>query len=349
MRVAVEQLVSGCVVKEDVEGKSGKPIIPRNTVLNDELIEVLRSFLIDMVEVGSLLADGGNFHPQTQVGEMVSEEKLPVGEDSLSFQDHYRLVAAGWQKLLAEWKSGVPIDIDYIGKLVSPLLRRTEGMKGQSALSHLELWENKNLSYFHSVSLAVLASLVAKNAGFPQQHWMQIGLAGFLAECGKAKLPAGHDLSKAQELPVISYRMLREDDAIGTDVKLAVLQYQERNDGTGYPLGLTAEKIHKYAKVLAVCDMFISMVQERTPIYHAMEYIDQHKYSLFDYQAAEAFIETVLPYSIGSQVQLSDGRKGTIVFIDTNSSLRPVVQLSPDNIINLQVYTSLHIAKTLDL
>ncbi|HSH45149.1 MAG TPA: HD domain-containing phosphohydrolase, partial [Longimicrobiales bacterium] len=60
-----------------------------------------------------------------------------------------------------------------------------------------------------------------------------------------------HEIKKH---PTYSYRMLEKNALVSTKVKLAVLQHHERMDGSGYPLGIKAQQIHPYARIVMVCD-----------------------------------------------------------------------------------------------
>src|SRR4051794_23123864 len=63
MRVKTEDLIEGCILSEDVYGNTNRPIIKKNTVLTNELIEILNVFLITSVEVNYTLVTGLPFHP----------------------------------------------------------------------------------------------------------------------------------------------------------------------------------------------------------------------------------------------------------------------------------------------
>jgi len=61
LRVDVHQLIPGTVLLEDVIGKSGKPIVPKQMTLTAQHIDVLKKFLIEKVDVATQLADGTPF------------------------------------------------------------------------------------------------------------------------------------------------------------------------------------------------------------------------------------------------------------------------------------------------
>jgi HD-GYP domain-containing protein (c-di-GMP phosphodiesterase class II) len=57
--------------------------------------------------------------------------------------------------------------------------------------------------------------------------------------------------------------MLKSLASITEGLLLGVLQHHEREDGSGYPLGVQAKKIHAYAQIIAVSDVYHAMTSER--------------------------------------------------------------------------------------
>ena len=47
------------------------------------------------------------------------------------------------------------------------------------------------------------------------------------------------------------------------DICLAVLMHHEREDGSGYPIGAKSDRIHDFAKIIAVADIYDAMTSER--------------------------------------------------------------------------------------
>ena len=80
MRVSTKDLVAGCILSEDIFGLTNRPIIEKNTVLTDELIEILHVFLVPNVEVERILVVGTPFHAKEVVGieEKGHEKKDPI-------------------------------------------------------------------------------------------------------------------------------------------------------------------------------------------------------------------------------------------------------------------------------
>jgi HD-GYP domain-containing protein (c-di-GMP phosphodiesterase class II) len=57
--------------------------------------------------------------------------------------------------------------------------------------------------------------------------------------------------------------MLREVGEIHEESYFVVRQHHERRDGSGYPDGLSGEKIHRYGRLAAVVDVFDAMTTRR--------------------------------------------------------------------------------------
>ena len=59
------------------------------------------------------------------------------------------------------------------------------------------------------------------------------------------------------------YKFLKESSDVNRNILLCTLQHHERMDGSGYPLAVRGDKIHPYAKIIAVADVFDAMIAKR--------------------------------------------------------------------------------------
>ncbi|GIW49411.1 MAG: hypothetical protein KatS3mg080_0022 [Anoxybacillus sp.] len=63
--VKTAQLQEGCILAEDVIGKSNRVIVPKNTVLNAKTVDsCYKSFSLTQVRVQSVLVDGEHISAQ---------------------------------------------------------------------------------------------------------------------------------------------------------------------------------------------------------------------------------------------------------------------------------------------
>ena len=84
-------------------------------------------------------------------------------------------------------------------------------------------------------------------------------------------------------------------EGIYTEVPEIAGSHHEKPDGTGYPNGLTGDKIHFGAKIISVADVFEALTSKRhyrdpMPVNDAFNYLLDNIEIQFDKQCVEAFI-----------------------------------------------------------
>jgi len=124
----------------------------------------------------------------------------------------------------------------------------------------------------HQRRVADLARAMAAEMGLSNPQIDGIRMAGLIHDLGKICVPA-EILSKPGQLTEIEHTLIRDHPQVGYDIlkeiefpwPLAeiVLQHHERMDGSGYPAGLTAEKIIIEARTLSVADVVEAMASHR--------------------------------------------------------------------------------------
>lgn len=341
MYVEPTQLVPGCVLLNDVKGKSNRAIIPKKTILTEKHITILNKFLITSVDVGSKLADGTVYTPK-----VVQEKKNQQKDVSmLSFAEHYHYVVQSYKKLFATWQNNIQVDMPTVRKLAIPLFKRID--EGDADVFMLPQYNTKeDYLYHHGVAVSLIAMYLGKKMGYAYGECIQIGLAGFLSDCGMARIADSDEIKKH---PTYSFRMVENIPSLTQIVKLAILQHHERIDGSGYPLGVEKDKIHAYSRIIAVSDMYHALTceqlhQPKQSPFQVMEKLIRAKYTLFDYQVVETFSKGLATAIIGKKVKLSNGQTGKVVFVEDKYPTRPMVQINQSNeILSLRNNGSIYI------
>ena len=57
--------------------------------------------------------------------------------------------------------------------------------------------------------------------------------------------------------------LIRQTDIISQVAYKPIMEHHEREDGSGYPYGISGDNIHPYSKIVAVADVFDAMTTER--------------------------------------------------------------------------------------
>jgi diguanylate cyclase (GGDEF)-like protein/putative nucleotidyltransferase with HDIG domain len=123
----------------------------------------------------------------------------------------------------------------------------------------------------HSQRVAELAARTARRLGLPDEEVELTRLAASLHDLGKLAIPEEilrkpGPLTEPERIvlerhPQIGFRML---ESLGVDpVADWVLHHHERWDGSGYPDGLSGERIPLGARIIFVADAYDAMISER--------------------------------------------------------------------------------------
>jgi putative nucleotidyltransferase with HDIG domain len=154
----------------------------------------------------------------------------------------------------------------------------------------------------HAMRVARLAVAIGDEMGFTDEELEVLEHGGLLHDIGKLDMPASI-LSKPGPLDEDEWRVMRTHPQVGYDLLRSqprfadaaemVLCHHEAYDGSGYPRRLSASRIPRAARVLAVADAYDSMTHPHTqrpamPPSLAVEEIARCSGRQFDPQCAEA-------------------------------------------------------------
>ncbi|MFB4163651.1 HD-GYP domain-containing protein [Alteribacillus sp. JSM 102045] len=133
----------------------------------------------------------------------------------------------------------------------------------------------ENYLYSSCNCYRVVSRILSQKAAFPKKIMATGRSCRALCDAGMARLPAsilnskGHlseeNYVEVKNHPYYSYKMLKETKSVSDHVLNASLQHHEREDGSGYPLEVKGDKIHKVSvsRVIAVADVYHAMTSER--------------------------------------------------------------------------------------
>jgi hypothetical protein len=118
-------------------------------------------------------------------------------------------------------------------------------------------------------------------------------------------------------------------------MRAAIQSHHERWDGTGYPQGKIRDTTAMNARIAAIADTFDALVATggvRTPLppHAAVRTIAQAAGSQFDPALVAHFEALVMPYPVGHELCLPDGRSAVVVSLPVGDRFRPTVRLQVD-------------------
>ncbi|WP_025027490.1 HD-GYP domain-containing protein [Caldalkalibacillus mannanilyticus] len=340
---------AGQILAEPVITSLGGTLYLAGHELTYKDIEVLKAFLIKKIHVS---VSGQPFPPLE--GESEGAEDQSVANQEVNKQPEifteYEQVVKETEKLFKDLQGWGQIPLLEIREYLIPFVKKSLNTPS-FVLQILSLSTNPQ-SYFahHAVAVSVLTSFLATKAGVDQKELPQIALAGYLHNIGQLKIDpvilnkniplTQEEFKEVQQHPKYGYEILKKIPGISEGVKLGALQHHEREDGSGYPLGMIAGQIHSYAKMIAICDTYYAMCSER--IYKkalspflVLDQLKSDSYGKLDPKYVYFFVELVTSQLyVGTKVMLNNGALGEVIFIDRNTPTRPIVSANGE-IINL--------------
>jgi putative nucleotidyltransferase with HDIG domain len=159
----------------------------------------------------------------------------------------------------------------------------------------------------HASQIAELAGAVCERLGIPAGEARIIRLGALLHDIGKIGIPeailrkpgplSAEEMARMQEHPDIGARIL-EPVPYFADLVPLVRSSHERWDGGGYPDGLGGPAIPLGSRVIAVCDAFHAMIEDRVyrkalSVEGAVTEIERCSGTQFDPTCATALVAVV--------------------------------------------------------
>jgi len=216
-------------------------------------------------------------------------------------------------------------------------------------------------TYRHNIGVGVLAALLGKWLGLGEQDIAELTMAATLHDVGKMQIPlevlnkpgrlTDEEFALIKKHPEYGYEMLQTTSGSTERDLLVALQHHERQDGSGYPLGIRGEEMDYFSRIVAVCDVYHAMSSRRAyhepaPFYQILNQMTANKFGEFDPHIVNVFIDRMMQMMVGNEVQLSDRRVGLIVLIHSSDPLRPLVKIG-DAFVDLRQTPELQIEQVL--
>lgn len=200
----------------------------------------------------------------------------------------------------------------------------------------------------HSLRVAIFAIAFGRFMGMSEEDLETVGLCGLLHDVGKMKIEprilnkpgrlTADELATMQRHAEFGWRILQDNPGSVPDIVLDVTRHHhERLNGSGYPDGLQAQQISRFARLVAIVDVYDAVTSDR--VYRqalspseAMRILYSGREEQFDNDMIEAFIRMVGIYPPGSLVELTTGEVAIVRGTHPAHRLKPRVEivLGPD-------------------
>ncbi|HBF40182.1 MAG TPA: hypothetical protein DDW50_23100 [Firmicutes bacterium] len=208
-----------------------------------------------------------------------------------------------------------------------------------------------NYTFSHSVHVCVLSLLIGSFMDLGRNDLEILGIGALLHDIGKifidfqllnkpGKLNA-HEYEQMKIHTQTGYETLKKRARMSFLIPHMALQHHEREDGSGYPRSLTSKRIHPFAKIIAVADVFDAMTSARVyqkPVSPsaAIQEICEDTPLKYNQDVVCSLKQIITPYSRGSVLVLSNRQTVEVLSISRYQCLiRVIAGLNEGEIYNL--------------
>ncbi|MDD3364967.1 MAG: HD domain-containing protein [Syntrophomonas sp.] len=230
---------------------------------------------------------------------------------------------------------------EVINSIVDDLIGNRTIIQGINTL----LFNKKGDIAAHCLNTAIIASIVAVKLGLPRSNIENMAIGAALHDIGKAKIhphvlnsqqPA--DIMATQEHPLLGYQQA-DKSALSLIAKRIILMHHvwedfeaswdsTTNTYLSFPKKLNSNTVDArfkdiYISIVQAADVFDNMCTEGISKAEILEYIRDMEYIRFG-PGAKALLQNISPYSLGSEVLLSNGMTA-LVTGHTDIPERPII------------------------
>ncbi len=345
-RVLTKKLLPGMKLANDVfSADSNLRLLDKGCVLNEKDIARLAFYSVIDVLIEDTPVESAASSSPVDTG-LTYSERLKQSEDFKEFKADFEACASRYEHTIQDLIHGnKDLDIDDMMTPIYSLLGQ-----GRTASNIFDMLHNLRLyddaTYTHCINVALITNILAQWLRWDPSEIELATQAGLFHDIGKLLIP-GAIITKPGPLNDEEYAVIKTHPQKGYDamrelnisshVKNAALMHHERCDGTGYPLKLRGPQIDKFAKAVAIADVYDAMTSARYyrgPLcpFIAISMFEDEGFQRYDPEMILAFLHNIVNTYLLNTVRLNTGETGEIIFINSTHLSRPTIKVGNDYI-----------------
>jgi len=191
----------------------------------------------------------------------------------------------------------------------------------RAARSLLKIAIHEYYTYTHSVNVAAVGTLFAKELGFEDEDLKHFCSGILLHDVGKTRISTDilnkkgkltkEEFEEIKKHPEMGVEILKETGNGFTDEYIVTSQHHENYDGTGYPRGLKKDEIHRCGKIARIIDVYDALTTDRPYAkairpFAALVEMKEKMLNCFDKELFVEFIRFSGPYDPRSKPRNND-------------------------------------------
>jgi HD-GYP domain-containing protein (c-di-GMP phosphodiesterase class II) len=325
-KVSIDSLVGGEELAKEVCTVSGLTLIPAGAIIKKDYIEKMKELKINGVYI----------KPRK-----IQHSSDVIKEDKIQKECKYMV-----KQTIEKYSYCANEQLQKIVTVADQIMR--DILSEPEVMYNLAIVRDKDEStYSHSINVTALSVLVGLNMKLAKNRVRDLAIGALLHDLGMVYLSFDYrnivldqcNDEKKKEIinhVITGYSMVETQDWLSNLAKDIILSHHERDDGSGYPMRLTKDKIRIETKIVALCDEFDSRVygnlMAKQKVHHAVDYILSEAGRKFDFNVVQTFIESVAVYPVGTHVRTNQNEIGVVIHQNYKMPMRPVIKITSGNI-----------------
>ncbi len=338
-QTAIADLTPGMITAKNIYSADSRAVLPKGTVLTENIITRLENYCIYYVDV----AEEKAYDLACPLMPQITERNAKKPNDDMAAQTAKTEEASGcflgaFKRCSEHYRTALTASIarnesfscdDLLRETLSLL---TEDTGASNALDYLLNMRNTDDSvYSHCISVALMSNLLARRLGFSKEEQITATACGLYHDCGILMLPpavmeqygkfTNEDYNIMRTHPIEGFHLLSRYRSIPEQVRDTALTHHERCDGSGYPYGLKSDEISRFTKLVMIADIFDNIITDKTcrssmcPL-SLIKYFEDDGIQKYDVTYIIAFLEYILNSYLKYKVTLQSGMDGNVLFMN---------------------------------
>lgn len=267
------------------------------------------------------------------------EEELPVAREIHGRASE--VVHALFDRIVVDGEMDGKVVNEVITEITDSVIRNPDALL---LLTYLR--QKSQYAYDHAISVSVHLLAFGRHIGLPKAQLHVLGSAGLLLDTGMSRLPE-EILHKKGRLTESEFETMKTHVASGLDfvrtntdfspqVAEILAQHHERENGSGYPLGLKEREISILGKMASIVDCYAALISQRPyaqpmPSFEALQMLYNWRGTFYHADMVEQFIQCLGPYPVGGLVELNTGEVAVVLEHNRIRRLKPRVMVVLDD------------------
>jgi HD-GYP domain-containing protein (c-di-GMP phosphodiesterase class II) len=347
-KLATESLKPGMVLYDDLYTPTKQLVFKANTNLTEENIKQITEYNFGEIT----LCEPAEIN-------MAHYEYIHKSANFKRFNDTYTLNLNSFYKIMRNLDTGLELNINKLLSLRDEILETV--MDGEQLLDYLYnmMPDENEITYNHCFNCGFMCYVFGLWLGMKGEELDNLSVSGFMFDIGKAQIPENilwkpdkltpEEFAEMQKHINLGYELVK-NRKLPPHVVSTMIMHHERCDGSGYPAGLSEDKIDPYALIAAIADTYEAMTHPRaqrvalTP-FQAIRVFEEQGMEKYGTNTKPILTKIAKMY-LNRRVLLNRTLQGTIIEINEDCLSRPTL-LSNGKHVDLRVTPKIEITRML--